>query len=656
MKKIIFPLLTLLLPLFSAAQNYNPFVAQGVISPSPLYDVASGGSGQVSFLIGNSGDDDMPLIPNQEMLLVISLSRGIPNNVNPISAIGGSFASHFNWMYDGVTKTYLGTQNQTIPGALNGGVGNITISYQVTNNSQPLSPQNGFNVNVTPPPYTNGVNSLNDDQVSSYTWVESKFITQPDVNVSILNTPLTGNLHTNDVVLTGTTYSNPVANPGNPSSCIPTVASNGSFTFSCNTIGEYNFLVSVCEPSPSTRCTTVPLSITVIDTALLTNAPIANHDIASVYQGSYMIVNVLANDKCINGSGCTLNNPTIVTGPSAAGATVVVNSSGTITYNAPANFVGRDSVKYNVCDNQSPNAKCDAEWIYITVLAPGNPNSTLANDDFAKVYINTATNGNVLANDLDPEEDVQTVTAQNITIAGKGTFVLSSNGAFTFTPVTNFAGSVDIPYSVCDNAAAQACAMATVHVLVSFKTASTLPVTLSHFSAEALHCDAQLTWGTSQEENAASFNVLRKDVIDQNYEVIANIKAAGTSSTPKEYTYTDASLSNGKFEYKIESVDIDGKTAMSDSKLVSINCNQNIKVYPNPAVDYINVNINSLSKTKYSIKLSDLSGNTITETETVAEKGSKTVVIPVAHVASGVYNVVVSGNNDVQTFKVRISN
>ncbi|TRZ76714.1 MAG: HYR domain-containing protein, partial [Bacteroidetes bacterium] len=162
--------------------NYNPFVAQGTISPAPLFPAEYNGTGVVSFKVGNTGSD--PLVwdanePNHDVILVMTLSRGVPN-VAPLNAttaltvIGGSFASTFTWTYNVSTNTYQGRQNRTIPGLdqinfTNEGL--ITIQYKVTQNSPKTGPQNGFNVNLTPPPYANS-NSQSDDQVSAYTWTE----------------------------------------------------------------------------------------------------------------------------------------------------------------------------------------------------------------------------------------------------------------------------------------------------------------------------------------------------------------------------------------------------------------------------------------------------------------------------------------------------
>ncbi|MBK9461022.1 MAG: hypothetical protein IPN94_16735 [Sphingobacteriales bacterium] len=50
-------------------------------------------------------------------------------------------------------------------------------------------------------------------------------------------------MSTNDNQTPGSTYGNPPVNPSNPSGCAPIVASNGTYSFVCDTPGEYTFLV-----------------------------------------------------------------------------------------------------------------------------------------------------------------------------------------------------------------------------------------------------------------------------------------------------------------------------------------------------------------------------------------------------------------------------
>ena len=98
------------------------------------------GAGEISFEVGNSGIDELPLVTNQEMTLVLTLSNGIPNDVNPLDAIAGSASTWFDWSYDSGTKTYSATQNKLIAGL---DMGNVTIQYAVDKNTPITLPSNG---------------------------------------------------------------------------------------------------------------------------------------------------------------------------------------------------------------------------------------------------------------------------------------------------------------------------------------------------------------------------------------------------------------------------------------------------------------------------------------------------------------------------------
>ena len=164
MKKILVSMLLAFVLKAGLAQNYNPAVNSGTMSPSPL----TNGIGECQFNIGNSGNDSLKNLLDP-IVLIVTLSYGVPDNTNPVDAISGTFVSKFNWVYDVGTKTFTGTQSQAMGG---NEFGTIKIAYRATNNSSPTSggPQNGFNVNVIPPGYTNGSNNTGDDSVASYTY------------------------------------------------------------------------------------------------------------------------------------------------------------------------------------------------------------------------------------------------------------------------------------------------------------------------------------------------------------------------------------------------------------------------------------------------------------------------------------------------------
>ena len=167
MKKLImfFAAVFSLLVAQAQAPVYNPYLSAASVSPAPLAPVEFNGTGVLTFTIGNGGTDGLlwdPAIPNNDMIVVITLSRGVPNvptldATTALDALGGTFSSMFDWTYDVATNTYNGRQVQTIAA---GASGTIVIQYKVTENSFQLGPQNGFNVNLTPPPIPTGRISL----------------------------------------------------------------------------------------------------------------------------------------------------------------------------------------------------------------------------------------------------------------------------------------------------------------------------------------------------------------------------------------------------------------------------------------------------------------------------------------------------------------
>lgn len=291
--------------------------------------------------------------------------------------------------------------------------------------------------------------------------------TNPDINVTYVNVPVPGNVSTNDVVPPGTMYGTPILS-SKPTGSTETITlnSDGTYTFVANTVGVYVYNVPVCGPGQVSGCETSLLTITVLDKTIITtvNPPVANTDIAVTKINTPVTINSLANDRPGNVGG-TLNTAITITSQPSHGTVTVNTATGATTYTPNPGFVGMDTLTYRVCE--SPSGKCATALQIITVGTSNLANTTSAADDYVTTPINTSVSGNVSLNDVDPEGNSQIVSPQTTTVAGKGTLVLNSNGTYTFTPVTGFTGPVSFVYTTCDNGVPQACASATLYVLVT---------------------------------------------------------------------------------------------------------------------------------------------------------------------------------------------
>jgi uncharacterized repeat protein (TIGR01451 family) len=295
--------------------------------------------------------------------------------------------------------------------------------------------------------------------------------TNPDVNITHVGYPISGNIATNDLLPTGFTYNTAfIADNGNPAGAVLTLNSIGTYTFIAPLAGVYRYAVEVCAsgatPPQTTGCITEELTITVLENTGV-HAPVAVPDIAYTLQGNAVVLNTLANDAAYPGFAISGAQLSFVTIPNIAteGAVSINPSTGDITFTPVADFTGKVTFEYEVCDNQSPTA-CATATQTVYVFPTGTPNSIFAADDHAIAMGSLPLVGNVLANDKDPEGHPMTITAQNVTLPGIGTFLLTTSGEYTFTAVPGYTGALNFVYQVCDDQTPAACAEATLYILV----------------------------------------------------------------------------------------------------------------------------------------------------------------------------------------------
>ena len=392
---------------------------------------------------------------------------------------------------EGNTQTVT-AQNTTVAGK-----GNLVLN---TNGDYTFTPVTGFTGPVDFP-YTTCDNGVPQACAMATLHILVRPVlplTNPDFNSTFVNVPVPGNVNTNDRVPAGTTYGTTPSLLSSPAGSNPSITMNpnGTYSFVSDIKGVYVYNVPVCVPGQSAPCPPTKLTITVLDDNLQDNIPVANVDIAVTNLNTPVTLRSLANDAAGNAANSLVPSTVTVTVAPMHGTATVDPATGDITYTPAAGYTGTDTLTYQVCDDQVP-AKCAVANQIITIKPMGAPNTTEAADDYKITGLNTVATGNVKINDTDAEGNTQTVTAQNTTVAGKGNLVLGTNGDYTFTPVNGFTGPVDFPYTTCDNGVPQACAMATLHILV--RPVSPLPdLTPSIFND-----------GTTLTQNTTRDNVIR---------------------------------------------------------------------------------------------------------------------------------------------------
>ena len=190
----------------------------------------------------------------------------------------------------------------------------------------------------------------------------------------------------------------------------------------------------------------------VITVTPVNDAPIALDDITNTLEDVSVTVNVLANDTDPDGT------PLKITGTSTTNGMVVISGTN-IVFTPSTNFNGVAAFNYTVSDGTN-----SATANVTVVVAPVNDAPIASNDTYTAledVPLTIAAAG-ILANDLDVDGDV--LTSLLVSDAAHGSLSLNADGAFTYTPYTNYFGSDSFTYSASDGYATGNVATVTINI------------------------------------------------------------------------------------------------------------------------------------------------------------------------------------------------
>lgn len=156
----------------------------------------------------------------------------------------------------------------------------------------------------------------------------------------------------------------------------------------------------------------------------------------------------------------------------------------------------------------------------------------------------------------------------------------------------------------------------------SFKivSATPLPVKLISFYAKAQDNQVQLTWQTSSETNSDGFDIERSEN-GKDFEKIGFVKTEsqnGNSNEKLGYSFTDETPIEGNNFYRLKQIDLDGKFVYSQIKSVKIEGQNSLKIYPNPASDFIY--IKTFGQKIKSVELLDAKGSSIYKSNNTENK------------------------------------
>ncbi len=174
-------------------------------------------------------------------------------------------------------------------------------------------------------------------------------------------------------------------------------------------------------------------------------------------------------------------------------------------------------------------------------------------------------------------------------------------------------------------------------------SANPLPVELTTFTANAVDNKAvDLFWNTQAELNCNYFSVERS-ANGIEFTEIGKVTGHGTSQISHDYSFVDNSPLCGTAYYRLMQVDENGDIHYTPIVSAIINCSTSFSIYPNPTMDYVNINLNSLNSNSVTVKIIGLDGKIYLQNIS----SNNQLKLDVSKLPAGFYFISIENGNDI---------
>jgi hypothetical protein len=169
-------------------------------------------------------------------------------------------------------------------------------------------------------------------------------------------------------------------------------------------------------------------------------------------------------------------------------------------------------------------------------------------------------------------------------------------------------------------------------------SATPLPVEMVAFEAKKAGLNAEITWATASENNSQGIEV-QVSTNGKEFRKLGFIESRNGNSL-QQYRFTDKE--NGKTGiryYRLKQVDFDGTVSYFGPKTVRFEAEKlQVRAYPNPFEQEINLFVTATDAGKAQLKISDLTGKIIFEQEVTVKKGNNRIMIGIdKYLPTGMY-------------------
>jgi large repetitive protein len=365
------------------------------------------------------------LVANQDVIVT-----------TPSVTVTGSLATNDLGIIAGGTYSFTVTQPPI------GG----TISINPTTGQYTFVPNPSF-TGTTSTTYTvcnTAVNPIVCTQTTIIIQVGSFPLASSDASTTPINTPVSGNVGTNDIG--ASPVLNPVFTSGTLTPSTGTLVMNpstGQYTYTpaSGFTGTTSTTYTLCNVvSPPCSTTTITFSVY---PAIGTNSDVITTTPSVAVTGS-----LLTNDiGIVTSSTLSANYAVTITQPSPTVGVIIVNpATGQCTFTPSPTFVGSAQTTYTVCNTSVNPVICSSTIIVLNV-----GNAPLASPDNTATPQGVFVTGDAGVNDVGANPSLNPIFTAGTLAATEGTLVMNpATGQYTFIPNPSFTGTTSLTYTLCN--------------------------------------------------------------------------------------------------------------------------------------------------------------------------------------------------------------
>ena len=222
---------------------------------------------------------------------------------------------------------------------------------------------------------------------------------------------------------------------------------------------------------------------------------------------------------------------------------------------------------------------------------------------------------------------------------------VDQNGTVTVTKTGLSGSTLQIKVCILTNSQADVATLDNVSIPQTVSLCPPpLPLELLSFSGKVNGRDNLLAWETAAEKNV-QVHLVERSAEGTHWTEVGLRAGQLNAPTTTKYTLEDRQPLALAY-YRLRSVDVDGQQAISRVIVIDREAEKfGIRsVYPNPATEQITVQFFALAEESVRLEVLNVAGQLVAQQSAPAQPGLNTVVLPISHLPTGVYSLLLSND------------